>query len=288
MEIRRWEWLERGWRGRKLVPGAEWWGLEGLGWGRWVRTAQRGAVSEGREGERAPAQPPGAAERRGRREILSANRKEPRAQEPEWWGSWKGPPPCLPSPRRALGGAGRCRSPPRSRAVGCQRPSCAAVRLREVLGEPGSLSERGPVRRRRAAAPAVLPQGRPCLTPAPRAVRLLDHWRISASTRPRLEPMLKPGLYSHRLPPACALCRWRNPAPVRPGEAQGWRVPRPGWRRAPAGERDPAVPPLEPRRCGGGGAASLPRTWTESPTLLEQEWRLLAMQVVIVTVVAGV
>lgn len=32
----------------------------------------------------------------------------------------------------------------------------------------------------------------------------------------------------------------------------------------------------------------MPRTWTESPTLLEQEWRLLAMQVVIVTVVAGV
>lgn len=99
-------------------------------------------------------------------------------------------------------GAGGSWTPPsllRSRAVGCPRPSCAAVPLREAPAEPRGLSERVPRRCCRAAVPAVLPQGRLRPSPAPRAAKLRHHRGMSAFIRPPLQLMLKTGLYSHGL-----------------------------------------------------------------------------------------
>lgn len=189
MEMRGWERLERGWRERQS------WGASGEGWrgwegvdGRGGRTGEAGAAvgavrvaRGGREGERAPAEAPAGTGRRWRREAAPANQEEPRSQDTARRGSWKRPPPRLSSPRRALGGAGRCCPLPRSRPAGCPHPSRAAAPLSEVLGQRQALSERGPgaaaAARRGAAAPAVLPQGRLCPTPAPQAARLFGHSR---------------------------------------------------------------------------------------------------------------
>lgn len=174
MKMRGWEWLERGWRGRKLVRGG---GLEGLGdlegEYRWLLPLGGNEGGEGRRcgemrvgcqgiGLRAAAGRPSAAMAAGGALGQSGRTTLAGTGETRWReGALL---PAWPSP-----GAGGSRPPPCLSGVALSVARVRLVPCKKVLGEPRAPSERGPARCRPAAGPAVLPQGgcarRPPLRP---------------------------------------------------------------------------------------------------------------------------